>query len=663
MRAAERWDEPFDVVVVDPGTAPFDPWPRGGRNEQQGRVVRAESAGEALTALASSDASTGAYREVVSTRHPATSAVASALVERLPGLRHVTIGARRDYVVRRAVARARCGRSMNPTPRALILVRSTDDAERAARFVEGDADIEVGDAPPPADRDRDGPGYASVVVAGDLADDAWLSAACRRAAGELCAGGRLLVVLADTNDRTELPADVAEAWRVVGAVAEHSSAAVVLARASDVDGAADTDAAFGSWQQFATHAGAAEERGRAMRAADETDALERRRRGGRAPSSARRLPQLDAGTDHDQVVDVSESPPPLESADVAGTRRERMFPRTRRLLATLRNDGFAAFGAAGVEALRWRAHRWTSPSTGSPVATTGAESPAARPAPDVPAAAALWRAPGHFYSPIVDPLVAATETQRLWPSPLPTSIPGVELRIDEQASRLAELARFHDAFPDYGPDVLPDLRFRTENRMYGLGDAGLLYAFMRHEQPKRIVEVGSGFSSAVVLDTADRFLDDWPSITFIEPHPERLYSILSPGDPERVEIIQARVQDVGLERLPVLEANDILIIDSSHVVKTASDVNFLYFEVLPRLQPGVLVHIHDIPYPFEYPRRWVEEGRSWNEAYLLRALLMFNGQFDVELWNSCLSRQRPQAYEDCPRFAGGSQIWVRRRTD
>src|SRR5436190_428198 len=116
---------------------------------------------------------------------------------------------------------------MKPMPRALVLVRSTDDAECAARFVDGDADIEVGVAPPPADGDRDGPGYASVVVAGDLRDDAWLSAACRRAATELCPGGRLLVVLGDMPQRSELPTDVVEAWRVVGAVAEHSSAAVV----------------------------------------------------------------------------------------------------------------------------------------------------------------------------------------------------------------------------------------------------------------------------------------------------------------------------------------------------------------------------------------------------------------------------------------------------
>jgi hypothetical protein len=140
---------------------------------------------------------------------------------------------------------------MNDARRSLILVGSTDDADRAARFVGGDADIEADVARPPADGDRGGPGYASVVVAGDLADDAWLSAACRRAATELCAGGRLLVVLADTPQRSELPADVVEAWRVVGAVAEHSSAAVVLARASDLDGAGDTDAVFRSWQHLA----------------------------------------------------------------------------------------------------------------------------------------------------------------------------------------------------------------------------------------------------------------------------------------------------------------------------------------------------------------------------------------------------------------------------
>ena len=156
---------------------------------------------------------------------------------------------------------------MNALPRALILARSTDDAERAARFVVGDADIEVGGESASAARPGGGPGYGSVVVAGDLADDAWLSAACRGAAVELCIGGRLLVVLAERPFRAELPADVVEVWSVVGAVVEYGTTAIVLARAAEVDGALDTAESFGSWQQFEALAGAVAERARAARTA------------------------------------------------------------------------------------------------------------------------------------------------------------------------------------------------------------------------------------------------------------------------------------------------------------------------------------------------------------------------------------------------------------
>ena len=109
-----------------------------------------------------------------------------------------------------------------------------------------------------------------------------------------------------------------------------------------------------------------------------------------------------------------------------------------------------------------------------------------------------------------------------------------------------------------------------------------------------------------------------------------------------------------------MAAGDILIIDSSHVAKTGSDVNYLYFDVLPRLVPGVLVHVHDIGFPFEYPRSWVAEGRSWNEAYLLRAFLTFNSDYRIELWNGCLHALHDDAFAQCPPVRGGSQIWLRR---
>jgi hypothetical protein len=120
---------------------------------------------------------------------------------------------------------------------------------------------------------------------------------------------------------------------------------------------------------------------------------------------------------------------------------------------------------------------------------------------------------------------------------------------------------------------------------------------------------------------------------------------------------------VGLDPFLALERNDILFIDSSHVVKIGSDVNFLLGEVLPRLRPGVYVHVHDIFYPFEYPEAWIAEGRVWGEAYALKAFLTFNATFEIVLFNTYLERFHREIFERemplCLRNEGGS-IWLRR---
>ncbi len=277
-----------------------------------------------------------------------------------------------------------------------------------------------------------------------------------------------------------------------------------------------------------------------------------------------------------------------------------------------------------------------------------------------PDGVALWRPPGHFYSPVTDPAEIERDADRIWPDRESVELPGIDLRIDAQVENLQQLAAYHDDLPPYGPEPIPGYRFRTENNMFGLADAAQLYGFLRLRRPRRVIEVGSGYSSAAMLDTVEHFLDVRPELTFIEPYPDRLDALLTDEDRRNCEILVQRAQDVPLERFTALEDGDILVIDSSHVSKTGSDVNHLYFEVLPRLAPGVLVHVHDIGYPFEYPRAWVEQGRSWNEAYLLRAFLTFNPNFEIVLWNGCLRAHRPEVFASVPKLLGGSQIWLRR---
>ena len=139
-------------------------------------------------------------------------------------------------------------------------------------------------------------------------------------------------------------------------------------------------------------------------------------------------------------------------------------------------------------------------------------------------------------------------------------------------------------------------------------------------------------------------------------------NLLRPEDADRVELIASPVQEVPLDVFSELESGDILFIDSKHVLKTGSDVHYELFSVLPCLRPGVLIHFHDIQYPFEYPRKWVfENNNSWNEIYALRAFLMYNNEFRVLFWCSMLARaNRPLLVSTFPlvlRNSGGS-IWI-----
>ncbi len=137
---------------------------------------------------------------------------------------------------------------------------------------------------------------------------------------------------------------------------------------------------------------------------------------------------------------------------------------------------------------------------------------------------------------------------------------------------------------------------------------------IRHLRPRRYLEIGSGWSTALALDTNDQWLDGSMRVTCIEPYPDDLNKLLRPEDD--VEVLSRGVQGVELERFADLEPGDILFIDCSHVVKTGSDAHYLITRVLPIVPVGVYIHIHDIFWAFEYPDEWVYEGRAWNEAYL-----------------------------------------------
>jgi hypothetical protein len=238
---------------------------------------------------------------------------------------------------------------------------------------------------------------------------------------------------------------------------------------------------------------------------------------------------------------------------------------------------------------------------------------------------------GHYYSPIP----SKEDVLRYVKSkpPLTADIPGVRMNEQGQRRLLNDYSDFYGdlTFPE---KQSPGHRYFYQNDFFSYSDAIFLHCFLRKYTPKRIVEIGSGFSSAVILDTVEGFASPKPEITFIEPYPDRLNSLLSDDDRRRVLLIDRKVQEVSLEIFRSLQSGDFLFIDSSHVVKCGSDLQLLLFEVLPYLQPGVFVHFHDVFYPFDYPSEWLIEGRYWNESYFLRAFLSWNDEWQVRFFNT-----------------------------
>jgi hypothetical protein len=274
--------------------------------------------------------------------------------------------------------------------------------------------------------------------------------------------------------------------------------------------------------------------------------------------------------------------------------------------------------------------------------------------------AKLFQPPGHFYSPVVD---TSSVVHLFDGGDVPNSLNGISLDGGEQLAKWEQLLPhlLTVPFTDAGS---PGHRYRFDNPAYGVGDACIYSAMLMAHRPRRIIEIGSGFSSACALDTIEYCLKQDVDVTFIEPYPQLLKSLLTAKDRKRTRIIESGVQNVDLEVFRSLQSGDILFIDSTHVLKTGSDVHFELFEVLPVLNPGVLIHIHDVFWPFEYPRPWVvDENRSWNELYALRAFLMHNKVYGIEFFNDYFAKVHHDVVQrDFPmmlRNPGGA-IWLRK---
>jgi hypothetical protein len=191
-------------------------------------------------------------------------------------------------------------------------------------------------------------------------------------------------------------------------------------------------------------------------------------------------------------------------------------------------------------------------------------------------------------------------------------------------------------------------------------DALVLYCMVRYFKPNRILEVGSGWSSRISAQAG--LMNANTRLTCIEPYPDKL---LREGFPGLEGLIPKKVEEVDLAPFEELGENDILFIDTAHVIKHGGDVNFLFLEVLPRLNKGVVVHVHDIFLPYEYLQWWITDRLLfWNEQYLLQAFLMFNYQFQVLQAINFMRIHHLDAlqktFPHCPNYHSGQSFWFQK---
>jgi hypothetical protein len=266
---------------------------------------------------------------------------------------------------------------------------------------------------------------------------------------------------------------------------------------------------------------------------------------------------------------------------------------------------------------------------------------------------------GHFYS--AGPSRHERDAYLASASVREQALPAIDLRVEQQLELMDALAEYGAECP-FPESESPDWLYYLDNPAYAYADGVTLYAMLRHHRPRRVIEVGSGFSSCAILDTRRRFLADGLELTLIEPHPQLLQSRIGEST-SGCRLLVDRVQDVDPSVFETLESGDFLVIDSTHVAKLSSDVLHLLFEVLPALQHGVLVHFHDIFWPFDYPARWIREGRAWNEAYLLRAFLQYNTTFEIVYFYSfleALHRDRIASRMPLCLKRSGANLWLRK---
>jgi hypothetical protein len=272
--------------------------------------------------------------------------------------------------------------------------------------------------------------------------------------------------------------------------------------------------------------------------------------------------------------------------------------------------------------------------------------------------------PVHYSEPIPDTRELPEE---LWTRQ--SELLGIQIKDQDILDRLSRFAsryrREYTTFPTNRTDV--SHQFYIRNGAFVSVDAEILYCIIREFKPHRVIEIGSGNTTylaaqAIEANRQENLLYNC-NLTAIEPYP---VAVLKQGFPGLTQLIEKPIQSIPLPFFDALDDGDVLFIDSSHVAKIGSDVLYEYLEILPRLNKGVFVHVHDIFLPAEYPKAWIySERRFWNEQYLFHAFLLFNNAFEIIWPGSYIHHKYPDKLEEAfPSYNRQNTVpgsfWIRK---
>jgi hypothetical protein len=263
-----------------------------------------------------------------------------------------------------------------------------------------------------------------------------------------------------------------------------------------------------------------------------------------------------------------------------------------------------------------------------------------------------------FYSPIPD---LKNIPEATWARE--SELAGIHFDLEQQLGYLGELGPYLDEFRPPEQENRDADGYFLENGSYGRVDADVLYAIIRAAKPKRIIELGSGYTTLVAAQASLENEREGAAAEYVafDPYP----GVARPDLPGLTEFARLPAEELPTECFAALGANDLLIVDTTHTVKLGGDVNHVVLDILPTLDSGVLVHFHDIFLPWEYPRKWAEDyGLFWNEQYLLQAFLSLNDEFEILCALYALARRRPDKLREVIRSWRDDTVpgafWIRR---